>query len=76
MIRATSIAVDYQQKFGKDVVLDLLCFRKWGHNELDDPTFTQPLMYQAIRSRGSIPDGYAQQIVVGHTFIFLTCEVS
>ncbi|PVD25710.1 hypothetical protein C0Q70_13370 [Pomacea canaliculata] len=63
VIRATSIAVDYQQKFGKDVVLDLLCFRKWGHNELDDPTFTQPLMYQAIRSRGSIPDGYAQQIV-------------
>ena len=65
VIRATALAMDYRQKFQKDVVLDLVCFRKWGHNEMDDPSFTQPLMYQAIGARRSIPDTYAQQLVVG-----------
>ncbi|XP_076441946.1 2-oxoadipate dehydrogenase complex component E1-like [Babylonia areolata] len=65
VIRATSIAMDYRQKFHKDVILDLVCFRKWGHNEMDDPSFTQPVMYQIIRGRGNIPDAYAQQLLSG-----------
>lgn len=63
-MKAAKIAVDYKQKFGKDVLIDLQCFRKWGHNEIDDPSFTQPLMYRAINSRTSIPDLYAESIVV------------
>ncbi|XP_050405927.1 2-oxoadipate dehydrogenase complex component E1 [Patella vulgata] len=63
VIRATSIAMKYRQKFRKDIIIDLMCYRKYGHNELDDPAFTNPLMYQAINSRKSIPDLYAEKIV-------------
>ena len=52
------------QKFGKDVLVDLLCFRKWGHNELDDPSFTNPVMYHAIKNRRSIPDQYSEKLIV------------
>ena len=65
VVRATSIAMEYRNRFCKDVILDLVCFRKWGHNEMDDPSFTQPIMYRAIGARRSIPDNYAQQLVVG-----------
>ena len=55
----------YRQKFRKDVLIDFICYRRWGHNEMDEPAFTQPLMYDRIRSRRSIPDVYADTIVVG-----------
>ncbi|XP_013414055.1 probable 2-oxoglutarate dehydrogenase E1 component DHKTD1, mitochondrial, partial [Lingula anatina] len=64
VIRATQLAMEYRQKFRKDIVIDLICFRKWGHNELDDPSFTQPLMYEIIKNRANIPDLYATNIVV------------
>lgn len=63
IVKATQLALAYRQKFCKDVVIDLVCFRRWGHNELDDPTFTNPAMYQVIRSRHSVPDGYAQKLM-------------
>ena len=47
----TKIALEYQQKFAKEVFVELHCFRRWGHNELDDPTFTNPLLYQQIHNR-------------------------
>lgn len=56
--------MDYREKFRKDVIIDFICFRKYGHNELDDPSFTQPVMYNVINSRKSIPDSYAEQILV------------
>lgn len=59
------MAMNYRQQFRKDVIIDYICFRKYGHNELDDPSFTQPVMYKAIKSRKSIPDSYAEQLVVG-----------
>ncbi|CAI9720641.1 probable 2-oxoglutarate dehydrogenase E1 component DHKTD1, mitochondrial [Octopus vulgaris] len=62
IIQAAAIAVDYRQQFHRDVIIDLVCFRRWGHNELDDPMFTQPIMYKAVESRMSIPDTYAQQL--------------
>ncbi|XP_053405855.1 2-oxoadipate dehydrogenase complex component E1-like [Mercenaria mercenaria] len=55
--------MEYRQRFRKDVVIDYICFRKYGHNELDDPSFTQPVMYKAIKSRKSIPDSYADELV-------------
>ncbi|XP_053261092.1 2-oxoadipate dehydrogenase complex component E1 isoform X3 [Podarcis raffonei] len=63
VIRATRLAVEYQRHFRKDVIVDLLCYRQWGHNELDEPFFTNPTMYKIIRSRKSIPDTYAERLV-------------
>ncbi|CAL1533206.1 unnamed protein product [Lymnaea stagnalis] len=63
VIRGTSIALEYRQRFRRDVIIDYICYRKWGHNEIDEPAFTQPKMYQVINSRKSIPDLYSQSIV-------------
>lgn len=49
VLRATRLAVEYQRRFRKDVIVDLLCYRQWGHNELDEPFFTNPTMYKIIR---------------------------
>ncbi|XP_026523430.1 probable 2-oxoglutarate dehydrogenase E1 component DHKTD1, mitochondrial [Notechis scutatus] len=63
VLRAARLAVEYQRLFRKDVIVDLLCYRQWGHNELDEPFFTNPTMYKIIRSRKSIPDTYAEGLV-------------
>ena len=65
LVKATRIAMEYRQKFRKDIFVNLVCFRRWGHNELDDPTFTNPSLYSVIRTRSSVPDEYAD---------FLTAE--
>ncbi|XP_053834052.1 2-oxoadipate dehydrogenase complex component E1 isoform X1 [Vidua macroura] len=62
VVRATRLAVEYQRQFRRDVIVDLLCYRQWGHNELDEPFFTNPSMYKIIRSRKSIPDTYAEHL--------------
>lgn len=49
MLVVTKLAVDYQRRFRKDIFIDMNCFRRLGHNELDDPSMTNPLMYQTIR---------------------------
>lgn len=51
VVKATRIAFEYQRKFRKDIFVDMNCFRRWGHNELDDPTFTNPALYNIIKSR-------------------------
>ncbi|XP_029009614.2 2-oxoadipate dehydrogenase complex component E1 [Betta splendens] len=63
VLRAARLAVEYQRRFRKDVILDLICYRQWGHNELDEPFFTNPAMYKIIRSRKSIPDSYSDQLI-------------
>ena len=48
-IRVLRLAFDYRQQFGRDVVIDMICYRRHGHNETDDPAYTQPIMYRKIR---------------------------
>ncbi|KIJ59952.1 hypothetical protein HYDPIDRAFT_117851 [Hydnomerulius pinastri MD-312] len=63
VVRAVEIAFKYRNHFRKDIVIDLIVYRRWGHNELDEPAFTQPLMYQKIRSRRSVPGLYEDKLV-------------
>ena len=62
-IRALVIAFEYRQRFKKDVVIDLFCYRRYGHNEADDPSYTQPLLYQKIRGHLSVRELYAQRLI-------------
>ncbi len=60
---AAELALDYRQSFARDVVLEVICYRRHGHNEGDEPYFTQPLMYERIRSRPTVHEVYAQRLV-------------
>ncbi len=60
---AAKVAVEYRQKFGKPVVIDMLCYRRFGHNEGDEPAFTQPKMYQRIRKHPSVLENYGRKLV-------------
>ncbi len=62
-VHAIALAVEYRTRFKRDVLVDLLCYRKYGHNELDDPTFTQPAMYQKIAAHTPASRQYAQRLV-------------
>ncbi|KAG1828499.1 thiamine diphosphate-binding protein [Suillus variegatus] len=63
VVRAVDIAFKYRNHFRKDIVIDLIVYRRWGHNELDEPAFTQPLMYEKIRSRSSVPKLYEDKLI-------------
>jgi len=60
---AAKVAAEFRQKFGKDVVIDMFCYRRFGHNEGDDPTFTQPIMYRKIKDLPSTREIYAGRLV-------------
>jgi len=59
---ACKLAVDYRQTFGRDVVVDMWCYRRFGHNEGDEPGFTQPLMYSRIRQHPPVSSLYAERL--------------
>ena len=63
VVYATRIATEFRLKFNRDVVIDLICYRRFGHNEGDEPSFTQPLMYKKIRSHPSPVEVYGRQLV-------------
>lgn len=62
LVHVANLALDYRLAFGKDVVIDLVCYRRYGHNEGDEPYFTQPLMYERIRQRPSLHRLYAEAL--------------
>jgi 2-oxoglutarate decarboxylase len=62
-VRVARIAFDYRQKFNKDIVIDMLCYRRRGHNEGDEPSFTQPLMYKLIDAKRSTRTLYTEALV-------------
>ncbi len=63
VVFAAKVATEFRQKFHKDVVVDMFCYRRFGHNEGDDPTFTQPLMYSKIRALKSTREIYAERLI-------------
>jgi len=63
VVHAARIAVEFRQTFGCDVVLDMFCYRRFGHNEGDEPAFTQPLMYKQISEQDTTRQLYAKQLV-------------
>ena len=68
------LAVAYRQQFKTDVIIDLVCYRKYGHNEGDEPTFTQPSMYRQIEGRPSVRDRYQHRLLARGTTTQEDCD--
>ncbi|GGH70910.1 2-oxoglutarate dehydrogenase E1 component [Phaeocystidibacter marisrubri] len=66
LVHAMRFAVEYRQKFNKDVFIDLLCYRKYGHNEGDEPRFTQPLLYKEISRHPNPREIYSKKLMEFH----------
>jgi 2-oxoglutarate dehydrogenase E1 component len=62
-VRLAELALEYRQQFKSDVVIDMVCFRKYGHNENDDASFTQPLESKRIKAKASVVQVYTEQLV-------------
>ena len=63
MVHVARLATEYRQKFHKDIVIDLFCYRRAGHNEGDEPSFTQPLMYRKIKHHPTAPEIHAKRLI-------------
>ncbi|MGF1606451.1 MAG: 2-oxoglutarate dehydrogenase E1 component [Rhodothalassiaceae bacterium] len=63
VVFVTKLATEFRQRFKKDVVIDMFCYRRFGHNESDEPSFTQPLMYAAIKKHPSVIELYTRRLI-------------
>jgi len=63
VVFVTKLALEFRMNFNKDVVIDMICFRRWGHNEADEPLATQPMMYKRIREQKGPRRVYGEQLV-------------
>lgn len=63
VVKVMKLAAEYRVTFGSDVVIDLVCYRRFGHSEADEPAFTQPLMYQAIKNHPFISKVYIEKLI-------------
>jgi 2-oxoglutarate dehydrogenase E1 component len=61
--QVVDLAMEFRHRFQRDVVVDLFCYRRWGHNEADEPSFTQPLLYQAIDHHKPVREGYLEHLL-------------
>ncbi|MEE9382618.1 MAG: 2-oxoglutarate dehydrogenase E1 component [Nannocystaceae bacterium] len=68
------LALDYRQKFHREVVIDLICYRRFGHNESDDPTFTQPELYGLIKGHASVRDQYQAILIERGSITAAQCQ--
>ncbi|SMQ58216.1 2-oxoglutarate dehydrogenase E1 component [Altererythrobacter xiamenensis] len=64
---ACKLAIEYRQKFKRDIVIDMWCYRRFGHNEGDEPSFTQPLMYKEIRKHPRVSEIYSDELIAQGT---------
>ncbi len=64
-VYATELALRFRQEFGRDVIVDMFCYRRHGHDEGDEPAFTQPILYKKIKSRPSVMKLYTKALVAG-----------
>ncbi|CAI5453123.1 unnamed protein product [Caenorhabditis angaria] len=64
VVKATRLALAYRERYRKDIFINLVCFRRWGHNELDDPTFTSPVMYKEVNKRESVPSQFLDRLLI------------
>jgi 2-oxoglutarate dehydrogenase E1 component len=64
--QCVEVAMDFRRQFKRDVVIDMYGYRRWGHNEADEPTFTQPMLYKMIERRKSVRDGYLEHLLGLH----------
>jgi 2-oxoglutarate dehydrogenase E1 component len=62
-VHAIQLALAYRARFHRDAFVDLVCYRKHGHNEMDDPTFTQPVLYESIRAHVPVSQRYAERLI-------------
>ena len=67
VVHVAKVAIEFRQKFHKPVVIDMFCYRRHGHNEGDEPAFTQPLMYEKIRVHPSVVEVYSQRLIAEGT---------
>ncbi len=63
VVYAAKVATEFRQKFKKPVVIDMFCYRRFGHNETDEPAFTQPLMYKRIAGQPTAVTLYAKRLI-------------
>ena len=63
VVHCAKIAIEFRQRFNKDVVIDMICYRRFGHNEGDEPSFTQPLMYEKIRQHPTSVNVYGNKLI-------------
>src|SRR5690606_4332466 len=63
VVYAAKVAIEFRQQFGRDVVIDMFCYRRFGHNEGDPPEMTQPFMYAKIKNHPTTRELYSQRLV-------------
>jgi len=74
VVHVAQLATEYRQRYHRDVVIDLYCYRKYGHNEGDEPRFTQPLMYGAVDKKRTIREHYVESLVARGQITHAECE--
>lgn len=63
VVKITKLAAAYRQKFKKDIILDIMCYRRYGHNEGDEPLYTQPVMYKIIKNHPTLKKLYSEKLI-------------